>query len=348
MAVQSLKAAGAAVLAWALTGWWWDAPMALMAPWAAVALVQSTVYRSVLSGLQQMAVIAIGTVLAATAAAFTGNTMAAMVLVLPVTVLLGNWARFGQQGIYAPTTALFVLAYGSSSYADVGHRLLETLVGALIGIGVNALVLPPVHLRDVRERLERLPRESASLLHTMASGMASGYDRSDAETWHDRARRLSDIVTGLHNARDWTQESYRFNPGHRLRRNGPALPSQDLDSAWDRVVHHVISLTRLLVEAAGGQPSLRPPPGSALEQLSEVLHHAADLCLPERLPAQSARGVTGPPAERGRLSAEAWRAHRRLKSQVLTHDSETATSLGGLVAETQQLLSALEPRNERD
>ncbi len=50
--VQSLKAAGAAAVAWAVTGWWLEAPMALMAPWAAVALVQGTVYRSLRSAVQ--------------------------------------------------------------------------------------------------------------------------------------------------------------------------------------------------------------------------------------------------------------------------------------------------------
>ncbi|WP_234335107.1 hypothetical protein [Streptomyces sp. NRRL S-118] len=78
LAVQSLKAAGAAILAWAVAGWWWQAPLALMAPWTAVALVQSTVYRSVRTGVQQVVLIAAGTVLAAAAAGLTGNTMAAM------------------------------------------------------------------------------------------------------------------------------------------------------------------------------------------------------------------------------------------------------------------------------
>ncbi|MFC8667553.1 hypothetical protein [Streptomyces sp. NPDC057199] len=52
--MQSLKAAAAARLAWALAGWR-EAPMALA---------------------------------------------------LPLTVLLGNYARFGTQGLYAPTAAV--------------------------------------------------------------------------------------------------------------------------------------------------------------------------------------------------------------------------------------------------
>ncbi|MFD5630917.1 aromatic acid exporter family protein [Streptomyces sp. NPDC127072] len=164
-AVQSLKAAGAALLAWALAGWWWDAPMALMAPWTALFLVQSTVYRSLLSALRQFAMVVVGTLLAAAAGVLTDNAMAAMALALPLTVLLGNYLRFGAQGLYAPTAALFVLAYGCYSGYDITHRFLETLLGAVIGIGVNALVFPPVHSRRVHHPRVRLPLQSAELLH---------------------------------------------------------------------------------------------------------------------------------------------------------------------------------------
>ncbi|WP_432075283.1 FUSC family protein [Streptomyces wuyuanensis] len=347
--VQSLKAAAAAVLAWAVTGWWWEAPMALMAPWAAVALVQSTVYRSLVSAVQQVAVIGFGAALAAGAAA-TGNTTVAMALVLPVTVLLGNWTRFGTQGLYAPTTALFVLAYGSTSFADVGHRLLETLIGALIGIGVNALVLPPVHLKGVRAHLDRLPRETAELLSAMASGMEHGYERADAERWHDRARGLHGTIAALHEARGWSRESHRFNPGHRLRRRGPALPPSERDSAWERATHHLTSLTRLVADAAGGSPPLRPPHSDALEPLGEVLRRAAEVCLPEPAPVTvpaPGPGGTGAKERRADALSDAWGAHGRLKALVISEDPETATFLGGVVAETQLLLYALEPEGTR-
>ncbi|MFF9580061.1 hypothetical protein ACF1BA_33090 [Streptomyces rubiginosohelvolus] len=89
--VQSLKAAAAAIIAWALTGWWLEAPMALMAPWAAVALVQGTVYRSLRTAVQIVLMITAGTLLAAGAATFTGNTMIAVAVALPLATLLGNW-----------------------------------------------------------------------------------------------------------------------------------------------------------------------------------------------------------------------------------------------------------------
>lgn len=47
VAVQALKAALAAWVAWAVSGWWLRAPVAFVAPWVAVVLVESTVYRSI-------------------------------------------------------------------------------------------------------------------------------------------------------------------------------------------------------------------------------------------------------------------------------------------------------------
>ncbi len=339
MTTQSLKAAGAAVLAWAVTGWWWDAPMALMAPWAAVVLVQSTVYRSLRSGLQQMVVIAVGTVLAAGAATLTGNTMAAMAIALPLTVLLGNYARFGEQGLYAPTTALFVLAYGAYSGFDILHRLLESLIGGLIGIGVNALILPPVHLRSVRDCLDRLPRESADLLRTMAEQIEAGYDRQQAEAWCDRAYRLTDVLADLRSARMWTRESYRLNPARRLRRAGPPLPSADWDTGWERIAEHLVSFTRTLADAAGERRRLAAPPDDALADVPELLRRTADVCAAYGVPGGAAGD--GAREERARAVRRAWDTHARIKRRLPEQDPETATSLGGLLAEAQQLLYEL-------
>ncbi|ALC18657.1 aromatic acid exporter family protein [Streptomyces pristinaespiralis] len=339
LAVQSLKAAGAAVLAWALVGWWWNAPMALMAPWTAVVLVQSTVYRSLRAGTQQLVVIALGTLLATGAAALTGNTMAAMALALPPAVLLANYSRFGDQGVYAPTTAIFVLAYSSFSGTAIAHRLFEALVGAAIGIGVNALVLPPVHLRDVRDSLDRLGRGSTDLLRAMADDLESGYDRTSAEQWHEGSRRLGGPVQDLRNARGWTQESYRFNPGYRLRRRTDPPPDH-WDTYWTELADRLESVTATLVDMTGEWRSLASPPGPALRCLPELFRAMADVCEADR----AALGAAAPPDGDARKAAmgRAWEAHHLLKRHLMAHDHETVTAVGGLAAQTQQSLYLLE------
>ncbi|MFC8198497.1 aromatic acid exporter family protein [Streptomyces sp. NPDC057298] len=323
-AVQSLKAAGAALLAWALAGWWWDAPMALLAPWTALFLVQSTVYRSLLSALQQVVVVMVGTLLAAGALMLTHNTMAAMALVLPLTVLLGNYARFGAQGLYAPTAALFVLVYGSSSGFDILHRLLETLLGAVIGVVVNAGVLPPVHSRRVRHLRDRLPQDCADLLHAAADGMDTPYDEERARGWYDSAVRLTDVVTELRAARRWSDESHRFNPGRRLRRSAVAPPPADWDITWDGITERIRATMRSLSEAAAlpeGVPAI----------LSSLLRAAGDVLA-------SRDGETD--GRRRSLDA-ATAAHRRLTSVLADDHHETTPALGGLTADTHRLLADL-------
>jgi uncharacterized membrane protein YccC len=328
MAVQSLKAAGAALIAWAVAGWWWEAPMALMAPWTALFLVQGTVYRSLLSGVQQFCVVIAGTLIAAGAGALLDNTMAAMAVALPLTVLLANYARFGTQGVYAPTAALFVLAYGQYTGADIGHRLLETLLGAIIGIGVNALVLPPVHLRTVRHLRDRLPQDCAELLRDAAEGVRETYDKSQADGWYYRAQSLTDLVTDLRTARRWSNESYRFNPLVRFRRSLPEVPASDWDFAWDRLTERVRITMRTLSEDAQDGSERPALPADVPEILSSFLAAAGAVCASD---------------EDSRSALESAReAHGRLTSLLRDTRSEPTPVFGGIVADTHRLLHDLE------
>lgn len=322
--MQSLKAAGAALLAWAISGWWWNAPMALLAPWTALFLVQSTVYRSLLSALQQLVVVVAGTLLAFGALALTHDTMAAMALALPLTVLLGNYTRFGAQGLYAPTAALFVLTYGSYTGIDLLHRLLETLLGAVIGICVNAAVFPPVHSSRVRHLRDRLPRDSAELLRTVADGIEESYDEERARGWYDRAVRLTDVVTELRTARRWSDESHRFNPGRRLRRSTVTPPAADRDLAWERITEHLRATMRSLTETAA-LPDRLP------SVLSPLLRAAGDVLEPR----------DGTADEHRRALDAAVAAHRRLTSALADVRHEASPAVGGLIADTHRLLDDL-------
>ncbi|WP_328314741.1 aromatic acid exporter family protein [Streptomyces sp. NBC_00442] len=355
-AVQALKAAAAALIAWALAGWWWEAPMAMLAPWTALFLVQSTVYRSLKTALQQFVVVVVGTLLATGAGALTGNTMFAMLIALPVTTLFGSYARFGTQGLNAPTAALFVLVYGTYSGFDILHRFLETLLGAAIGLTVNALVLPPVHSRSVRHLRGRLPDESAALLHTVADGLDDGdMAQDDAEAWHDRARRLTDRVTDLRTARRWSEESYRFNPGHRLRRSAPLPPAADWDYTWDRITNHLEAITRTLAETAAKQPDGEVLPGPAPGIVAALLRAAGDVCgLDDTLECSDSSGQDGDEQalrrtrDRREALRRAYAAENELTSVFREGGDALRDALAAVTADTIRLLGDLSAVAGRD
>lgn len=338
--VQSLKAAAAAIIAWALSGWWLAAPMALMAPWAAVALVQGTVYRSMRTATQLILMITAGTLLAAGAAAITGNTMTAVVIALPLTALLGNLAPVGGQGLYAPTTALFVLAYGSHSLPAIGHRLLETLVGAAVGIAVNAVVLPPVHSLHAGRLASALPRDCARLLRDIGDGLED-YDAQRAEHWNRSAQDLLRSMTELYVGRRWDSESFRLNPGRRLRRTTPA-PSTAWDVVWARVSNRLFALTLTLWETASEQRGLLRPPRRALEELGLLLSAAAEVCTAAE--AVMAHGADEEQHDRRNAAlADGHRALVVMKGQLHGQAPDVGATLGSLVADCHALLDDLAP-----
>ncbi|MHC3427287.1 aromatic acid exporter family protein [Streptomyces sp. DT18] len=340
--VQSLKAAGAAIAAWALAGWWLKAPMALLAPWTALALVDATVYRSLRAGLQQLAVILLGTLTAATALALTrGDTLGAMAIALPPLVLVGTYRRLGAQGFYGATTALFVITATSASPAEIGHRFLETGIGAVIGIAVNAFVLPPVHLRNAGDRLLRLPRDTGRLLRAIAVGVRGEWSAEQALDWHAEARRAEETLRHVREARRSGEESSRLNPGLRLRRAQAPQPPFALDVRWTAVIDHLRAVTRTLATLAQGDNPLRSPGSGFFTDWARLAEALAVLC--EREYEALARREPSAPyrLESRAIPEEVREAYEVLDTSFHALSGTGAVPAGELLAETRQLLRAL-------
>ncbi|MET8164014.1 aromatic acid exporter family protein [Streptomyces sp. NPDC005329] len=277
LAAQAGKAALAAWLAWAVVGWWLEAPMAFVAPWVAVVLVESTVYRSLAHGLQQLAAIAVGTAVATAGALLLGSTMAAMALVLPAVLLLGQWRRLGSQGVYAATGALFVLTSGQVSVVSSAARVGEAVFGAVVGVAVNVLIRPPVYLRDARSALEDAAREAQEILDAVADGLADGaWDGQAAGNRHERALRLGRLVDQARSAIGWSRESMRGNPrGRRAQpRSSRGKAYDDALVVLDHVAVHTAGVTRTVWEIAESEETSRPP-ARITHAYADFLRHTA-------------------------------------------------------------------------
>ncbi|MFI8946257.1 aromatic acid exporter family protein [Streptomyces sp. NPDC053750] len=347
LVVQSLKAAGAALIAWAVAGVWLDDPMALMAPWVALVLVQATVYSSVQQAGQQFAAICAGALAASAAQAITEDNTGALVLCLPVLMLIANWSRFGRQGIYAATTAVFVLASGTAvSASAVGHRVGQAALGAVIGVAVNAFVLPPIHLRDVRENLAALAREAGDVLHSVAADLReTEWDAQTAAAWSNDAARLRRRLDALYSARSWSRESLRLTSGplRRLHRAPTAVPPEDEDQRFGRVTDTVTALTRTLAVAADEHRTPAPPEGPVLDLYARLLQLIGDACHAE------AGRLLGEAVGDGReeaTEATMEELHRRLQDGLREHAGQGAARtavLGTLLLQAENLWAEIVP-----
>ncbi|MGY5053872.1 FUSC family protein [Streptomyces sp. 900105755] len=349
LAVQAGKAALAACLAWGVAGWWLQAPVAFVAPWVAVVLVESTVYRSLAHGLQQLAAIAVGTVAATLVALVLDNTMAVMAVVLPAVLLLTRWRRLGSQGIYAATAALFVLTNGQVTVVTSGARVAEAVFGAVVGITVNAVIRPPVYLRDTRAALQDASEEAEGILSSVAEGLARGeWDEDVAGVWHERALRLGRLVEQARSAVGWSRESMRGN--HRGR--GPRAvspPGRTYDDALavlDHVAVHLQGVTRTVLEIAGHQDESARPGPRITGPYADVLHHAGRAIglygrtrFAETGTEPSAQEALRGTAEELRRSLD--ELHRTLPNDAVQGGPGTLATHGALLAHARRLTAQL-------
>ncbi|NYH82952.1 Aromatic acid exporter family member 1 [Actinopolymorpha cephalotaxi] len=249
MVAQSGKAAAAGILAWLVAGWWLDSPLAVIAPWVAIVTVQTTVYRSVRDGLWLLGAMTVGTVLATGVHVLVGSTLVAMCIVLPATLALTLWSRIGDQGVFCATTALFVLVYGSVTFDGVVDRLREAVIGAVIGVVVNAVVLPPVYHRRGLDAARAVSREAAELLAPIAEGLRSGVDRSAVLRWDERGGELTRMTDRARDLSGWSSESRRWNVRFEpVRRESAGPDPEDVIAVVSRVVGSVNGLVRVLLE----------------------------------------------------------------------------------------------------
>ncbi|GAA2456619.1 FUSC family protein [Streptomyces macrosporus] len=347
LALQSGKAALAALLAWLAASWLLPDAFALMAPWVAVVLVQATVYRSVRQGLHQTLAITAGTALAAALVIPFGHPVLMMAVVLPLATLMSNWPRFGDQGVYASTAALFTLVPGETTLDSAVSRVLAALLGTAVGIAVNALILPPVYLRSTHEAVDGVVREAREVVAEIADGLDEPWEYDRVRGWYERAYRLPRLIRGVHSALGWSRESLRLNPDRRRRAELARMDAAYAEtlSTLENISNRLIGLTRTLVEAAADDDETPRPSHAVTRPYAGFLRQVADA-----LDAYGRVVADGAPEAARRELREAVDAARatqdRLRAELPRHagaDPGRVAVFGTLLAEARRLTNSLLP-----
>lgn len=318
-ALQALKAALAAGLAWYLGGLL-PAPLTPYAYYAALGamlVVHPAIVDSFRATAQIVGAILLGAVLAAGVQLVGGTTPVTVAVVVAAGSALSLLPGFGDQRSWVPFAALFVLTVGGEHPTDyvVGYAG-QVLLGAAIGVLVNLAVLPPTELSDLRDASERLRRRLVDRLDDLAGRL------DDEGAPRDPAPALDDVEPALDRVRATAALARRARRGNPRARRWAAARRHDLAraAALERVALMVGDLTRGLVDAGVGgasdalDPAVRAAAARTLAALGRVLAAPA-----------TARATEGDddPWRRAEEAAEALRAavrdarFRDLEGQVL-------------------------------
>ncbi|NLU67832.1 FUSC family protein [Streptomyces sp. HNM0574] len=259
------KSALAGVVSWAVADGVFASPQATYAPFTALLVVQSTVYRTLLQSAQYLAAVLLGVLAAALTGSFLQPALVAFAVMLVVGLLGGRWNRLGAQGAQVPVIGIF--AFNSLSGGATGALtdiVGMVVLGAAVGVLSNLLLLPPMRYRDAEQGV----RELASALHTllcdMSEGLREGVPSSDtADDWVRRTAAMDGTARKARQAVEHGAESVSYNPRRLLSRRHPTTfeGCRTAVECLERASEQVRSIARGVQHASDGGE--REPGGGA-------------------------------------------------------------------------------------
>jgi hypothetical protein len=188
-------------------------PPPLIAALTALLVVQATLTSTLVNGVQRVLSVVAGVGLAALFVAVVGLTWWSLGALVAAAILVGQLLRLGPHLVEVPISAMLVLGVGASGAGSFGgDRVLETLIGAAVGMSVNVLFPPAVQTRYAVRSVERFAGEIAALLDEASGVLVAGPVTPEQTTrWLQAARRLNRHVPRLDRALAHAEESRRLN-----------------------------------------------------------------------------------------------------------------------------------------
>lgn len=270
--LQMVKTALATMLAWIVAELVIpDGPPPVFAAIAAMLVVQPSLNQSLLKGVERSVGVIAGVVLASgLAIAFGEHTWVVLLAVSASLALAWGLRMTTGSANQVAISALLVLAIGAATPGYATYRILETFLGAVIGIVVHLALVPPVALGPARRALDALGEEIAASLERLAHALTRMHSARELDELMQEARRLNAIREETDVALDHADDSLALNPRGRHHREDLAVMRASVDNLR-LIVTQVLGMTRAYVDQYDDKVSNEP----AVEAIAEELRRAA-------------------------------------------------------------------------
>ncbi|MGZ4607437.1 MAG: FUSC family protein [Blastococcus sp.] len=278
--LRTAKTVLAAVLAFVIADWLHTSHSPILAPLTALLVVQLTMYETLAHGRERIVSVVAGVLVAVLFANVTGLTWWSLGLVVAVSLVAGRLLRLGPHLLEVPISAMLVLAVGGAEHAALG-RVVETLIGAVVGVMVNLAIAPPLYVQPASDAIADLARRMASFSTSLAEGLRGDWSREAADRYLTGARALGEEVARADRRLARTEESARLNPRGRIAREAQPRLRSTL-SALEHAQVGLRNLARALLdrtyfvpdEAAAFSPEARAALADVLDAFAVSLGDA--------------------------------------------------------------------------
>ncbi|GAA3029172.1 FUSC family protein [Microbacterium dextranolyticum] len=285
--LQVAKSAVATLVAWLVAGALVQGPPPVFAAIAALLTVQPSISQSFGRGVERTVGVVAGVVVASSIGMMLGAGFVSVALAV-VAVLLIAWALRAVPGTanQMAISALLVLAIGTTTPHYAVDRIVETVIGAVIGLIVNIAIVPPVTLGPARERVAALTAGVGTALDDLGDALLSPQTTGGLTALLTRARSLRAAATAAESALADARDSLTLNPLRRRRSEDVALLERDVRRV-SAIATQVIGMTRAFVDEYDDTVAGDPSAAAIAEQLHRAAHDVR----------MSPSGTTAPPEE---------------------------------------------------
>lgn len=266
-----VKAALAAAIAWliaiSLPGTPSEYPY--YAPLGALLAMYPTVAGTLTQGLQTVAGLTIGIILAYLAVWAGDPNWLTIAFVVGAGVLLGGkLKRTAGGGTGIASAGLFVLVIGNENLGYSLGYLVQTVIGVGVGLAVSGLIFPPLNFNDAVGQMSTLRRMAAQDLQELGQALEEDWAEDDPR-W---AKRRDDLMRSARNARDALQYADESRKGNVRWRFHPRDVDRDYYhvEVLEVVASHTLNITNMLQDALHGTVRERPMPDEVRPVLQEA------------------------------------------------------------------------------
>ena len=180
-AAQIARLTAAAVVAYVIANAVSPGILDLTAPLTALLVVQASTVGTLQMGLVRVGAVLTGVLVAVGVASSFGLTWWSLALVIAASLVLAKILRLGEQSLEAPISAMLILAVSSPGLA-AEVRVVNTLIGTVVGIAFSLLVPVAIPNARAREEVRGVARAQAGLLDEVALTVASRTPQAEEVT----------------------------------------------------------------------------------------------------------------------------------------------------------------------
>ncbi|MER6128531.1 FUSC family protein [Streptomyces sp. NPDC001795] len=270
--VQAVRSTAAATIAYVIAVRVSPEPAPLTAPLTALLVVQVTLYATITNSVRRVNSVVAGVVIAIGFSVLVGLTWWSLALIILASLAVGHLVRVSEYVPEVAISAMLVLGVtqvGSTAWA----RVLETVIGAVVGLGTNLFFAPPVWVEAAGESIEGLARRMRQLMLRVGEEASGRTPATQATARLQEARRLDHDIVEVDAALRQAEDSLKLNPRVREGLLHRIVLRTGLDTLEIvTVVLRVISRTLAdLAKEREPEALFEPEIGAALERLlSEI------------------------------------------------------------------------------